>query len=209
LGESVIPIANLNNFKNQDILVAGVVSSIKKIVTRKNDNMIFVKVEDGSSFTELIVFPKVLKQTIDIWQDGQVILVNANVSDKDGETKLLVNKAVSLSLDTLEGDLAEIKNFKVFKKFNNNFGHNFNNKIPDTSSSLPKSLGISFLDKISGSKSDEIKKVLENYPGKSNVYFKVLASEGEKLIKTNFKVNNCPDLKNKLKEIGGDSLEVV
>jgi len=217
LDDTIISLTDLNNYKNQDILSAGVVSSIKKIVTKKNENMLFVKISDGLAFTEILVFPKILKETLDLWQDGKTILINANVSDKDGEIKLLVNKVVELTLDGLEETIKEFKNIKIPKRFNGNsygngYKNNYNNNYKNNGNggdNSNKSLGISFKDGIPLDVFTKIKDILANYPGDDAVYFKIKTPQGEKLIKSELKIKNNLELKNILKDELSDVADIV
>ncbi|WP_042893004.1 hypothetical protein, partial [Anaplasma marginale] len=43
----IIPISGLRSYINQEVKIAGVVSSMKKIITRSNKTMLFVKIEDA------------------------------------------------------------------------------------------------------------------------------------------------------------------
>lgn len=223
----IFPLSNLKEHINQDIVSAGVVSSVKKIITKKNENMLFVKIEDGLSFTEILVFPKVLKETLDYWQVGNVIFLSASVSDKDGEIKLLVNKAILLSDEVLSKDFKttaeefrNVKSRKFFKANNgsgygnsggngggNGYGNNSGQAI--ASSSGPRSLGIAIKEEVSLDLIEKIKSILQNYPGKSSVYLKVSVSGSEKLIKSELQVDNSLDLKRELKAELGDTVEVV
>lgn len=213
LGDDVISLGDLKNYKNQDVLSAGVVSVIKKIITKKNDNMLFVKIEDGISFVEILVFPKVLKEAPDIWQEGRTVLLNANVSDKDGEIKLLVNKAVVLELENFKEVIKEFKGIKIPKRFNGSFNgdgngfygggngySNYNNGRGFAfSQAVGKSLGIAVKNGITPEIFNKIKLILESYPGSDSVYLKVNMNDGEKLIKSDLKVDNCSELREELK----------
>jgi DNA polymerase-3 subunit alpha len=218
LEASIIPLNNLKAHVNNDIVTAGVVSSIKKIITKKNENMLFVKIEDGLSFVEILVFPKVLKDTLDYWQDGKTVLLSANVSDKDGEAKLLVNKALLLDEEVLAGDfkkiIEEFRNVKSRKAFNpngNGFsggGGYYKSAVP-VNNSGPKSLGIELKSKLSLDVIEKIKSILQNYPGSSSVYLKINLPEGQKLIKSELQVENSIALKNELKSELGEQIDIV
>ena len=73
------------------VRIAGVISRIKKIITKSGQPMLFVIVEDLSHSMEVLVFPKMLAQDPDKWIDGGMVIVDGTLSDKDGETKLLAN----------------------------------------------------------------------------------------------------------------------
>ncbi len=215
LSDDVVSLSNLKNFKNQDILTAGVVSSIKKIVTKKNENMLFVKIEDGVSFVEILVFPKVLKDTVEIWQEGKTVIVNANVSDKDGEIKLLINKAELLSLEGLDDILSNFKNIKIPKRFDpnrNKYSNGYNQNYSNNYIVEPrqgKSLGIVLKKGSSLEVFGKIKEILESHPGDDSVYFKVNLADGEKLLKTELKTRNSDALKNELRGEFKDLLDIV
>ncbi|MDA1169382.1 MAG: DNA polymerase III subunit alpha, partial [bacterium] len=80
--------------------IAGVISRVKKIITKSGQPMLFVVLEDLSHSMEVLVFPKMLAQNADIWADGSRIIVDGTLSDKDGETKLLANAVKPLTKDT-------------------------------------------------------------------------------------------------------------
>ncbi|MCX7589928.1 MAG: DNA polymerase III subunit alpha [Patescibacteria group bacterium] len=82
---------------NQIIRVAGVISKIKKILTKSGQPMIFVTIEDMSlEKIEIIVFNNVLEKTFHLWKEGQIIILQGKTSLKDGETKIICEKAAQL-----------------------------------------------------------------------------------------------------------------
>lgn len=82
---------------NEIIKVAGVISGIKKILTKSGKPMIFVTVEDLSlEKIEIIVFNNTLEKTINIWKDGNLIILQGKTSLKDGEVKIICEKAAQL-----------------------------------------------------------------------------------------------------------------
>lgn len=82
------PARDNNSFK-----IAGIVSSIKKILTKKNEPMLFVKIEDSASEVECLVFPRLLEQTADLWQENELVVIEGKKSNKDSEIKILIDKA--------------------------------------------------------------------------------------------------------------------
>jgi len=98
-------INDLSKFKKQagkNVLIVGIITSIKKIITRSNEPMLFVTMEDFSGTVELIVFPSILNQTSEIWSDNEIIIAQGKLSfkDKQGETiepKLLLEKVKGIN----------------------------------------------------------------------------------------------------------------
>jgi len=77
--------------EGQMVKVAGIVGTAKKIFTKKNDPMLFVRIEDLSDSLEIIVFPKILAETMRSWEPDTVIAVEGKISHKDDEAKLICN----------------------------------------------------------------------------------------------------------------------
>lgn len=99
----VSPLAELKEARgDQRVKVAGVISRIKKILTKSNQPMLFVELEDLTGTVEALVFPAILNKTGDIWREASSVLIEGKLSDKDGEVKLLTDKVWRLSRETLD-----------------------------------------------------------------------------------------------------------
>lgn len=72
--------------------LAGVVTRIQKILTKKGDQMAFVDMEDTTGPIEVVVFPGVYKDNVDLLVEGKILLVKGKLSDKDGEPKILADE---------------------------------------------------------------------------------------------------------------------
>ena len=93
----VLPLKDLTlSMRNKTVSIGGLVSSIQKIMTKTGEPMLFVKMEDMSARTEVLVFPKILAQNPDIWQQEKALIVRGKVSDKDGITKILCDEAFEI-----------------------------------------------------------------------------------------------------------------
>jgi DNA polymerase III subunit alpha len=98
----VTPVSELTTANaNQRVRVAGVCSKINKIITKSNQPMLFVELEDLTGSLEVLVFPGTLHETSDMWQEGASLIVEGKISDKDGEPKILTDKVWRLTRDTL------------------------------------------------------------------------------------------------------------
>jgi DNA polymerase-3 subunit alpha len=198
LSLAVTPLIELNaEAVGQEITVGGVISTIKKILTRRNETMLFVKLEDGVGMIELIVFPKLLNETSALWQEGKMILCQGSLSDKDNELKLLANKAAELTAQNasilvrdfkpapLRGPVKPAASYRspqieVLKLVVREFTR------------LPETL-------------EKLKQLLAQYPGNSKVYLKI----GEKIVETDYKVEKGDELLAKLKNELAASIQIV
>jgi DNA polymerase-3 subunit alpha len=78
------------------LFLAGIVTRVQKIVTKKGQPMAFTKIEDMNGAIELIVFPETLTRTNAIWKEGAVVLVGGKMSWKDNEPRFIVDNGREL-----------------------------------------------------------------------------------------------------------------
>lgn len=84
------------------IVVAGVISAAKPLITKSGDKMFFVKIEDTRGSCEVIVFPKVYAASPTTVELGNMIAVSGTVSFKDADPKVIAEKIDIIQSDTLE-----------------------------------------------------------------------------------------------------------
>ena len=73
------------------IKIGGLVTNVKRISTRTNENMAFAKLEDPTGTIEVVVFPSIYRQTAEFWVEGRVLMVQGKASARDGEHKILAD----------------------------------------------------------------------------------------------------------------------
>lgn len=101
LKTTVVPMAELTERRTGAVKVAGVVSRLTKIITKSQQPMLFVMMEDLVGAVEVLVFPSLLQTTAEHWSEGSTLVVEGKLSDKDGETKLLADKVWPLTRETV------------------------------------------------------------------------------------------------------------
>jgi DNA polymerase-3 subunit alpha len=90
LEKKVINISKINSgLTNHRVRIGGVISSIKKIITRGGRPMLFMNLEDLSDKIEVIVFPGVIDKNPIILQENKIVLVSGRVDSRDGIPKLI------------------------------------------------------------------------------------------------------------------------
>ena len=99
----VIPISELpNHKKSKSVRTAGVITTCKKILTKKNEMMAFVGLEDGVQNIEVVVFPRVLKELPTVWNSDTLVVVTGRVQEKDGEWKMLAETAYEITPENID-----------------------------------------------------------------------------------------------------------
>lgn len=78
------------------VKIAGIISGIKKIITKSGHPMLFVEIEDMSSKIEGLVFPSTLEKHPEIFNEGKALELSGRISTRDGEVKLLCEEVKEL-----------------------------------------------------------------------------------------------------------------
>ena len=238
LSSYAISLMELPRHKGADsVVTAGIIGSIKKIITKKNESMLFVKIEDAVASVELLIFPKLLKDTIAVWQPGKAILCEGSVSEKDQDVKLLINQVMVLDSVNPQNSVDDFKrmimayrekngNSGSWQKKYRNGGSNANtgayssnaNKIavaskvetsPAVSTPTEKPLKIIFERDLSNNELQSLRETLIAHPGASDTYFKIKQVDKDTIMKTGFKVNNSSELISILRDSFSGALKIV
>jgi DNA polymerase-3 subunit alpha len=85
-----------NSKENELVVVGGLITNMRDILTKNGDKMYFIKFADMTDEIEMVVFPKVLQEFKDVFQPDQCIAIKARVSLRNGEKSLIAEKAKRL-----------------------------------------------------------------------------------------------------------------
>ncbi len=82
---------------NKTVSIIGIITNIHKILTRKNDSMVFAGFEDKTGSTELVIFPSTLEKYQDKIVEGKALYVRGKINNKDNQLKILVDSVEYLN----------------------------------------------------------------------------------------------------------------
>src|SRR5438067_1596865 len=83
-------LAELERRRDGEIVtVAGIVSALKQLTTKKGDPMVFMRLDDVLGSAEVVVFNSVYAASRELLLTDAVLVVKARVDHKEGETKLI------------------------------------------------------------------------------------------------------------------------
>ena len=74
----------------QKVIIAGMVSSKKTLITKKNQMMAFIDVEDLYGIIEVIVFPKVYDKSQYLVKEDKVVAIGGTINFKDDEPPKII-----------------------------------------------------------------------------------------------------------------------
>jgi DNA polymerase-3 subunit alpha len=180
--------------EGQSLKFGGLITTVRKIVTKNGSTMAFVGLEDKTGAVELIVFPKAYEATPQLWQTDHVVFVRGKVSTKDrdgrvGEIKIMVDEAKMIDYDSAKDHVAK-KPKPV---------------VPDKNDEVEVSkqddvLVIKLGDKQGPDILTNIKKALDGSPGARPVFI-IMPGDPPKKIRLPFKVRISDELMARLAQV--------
>ena len=76
---------------NKKVVVGGLITSAKKIITKTGKPMLFIKFEDLTAKTEVVVFPNLMEKNPTALQENKIVFFAGRVDDRNGEIKLIAD----------------------------------------------------------------------------------------------------------------------
>lgn len=173
------------NLQEGYITCGGIISSIKEIITKKNEKMAFIKIEDTYGVIDLIAFSNIYSQNRELFIEDNPVLISGKLQLSDEESPNIVISKIE-----------KIINKKISKntKFNAIIDYDKNIYIK-----------MNYNDK---EKYNHIKNIFLNHKGESIVY--IYFEDIKKMVSlSNIKVNINEKLLSDLKTLLSDDCIVI
>ncbi|MCX6385265.1 MAG: DNA polymerase III subunit alpha, partial [Solirubrobacterales bacterium] len=184
-------VAGLGDRCDGDVVtVGGVITESKKIKTRKGDPMMFATLDDLEATVELVIFGKVLAACESALAGDSVVIVRGRIDHKDASKTSIVVQAVDVFTPTP----AEIASARE--------KHAAALKGPPT---VHLRVDAATLD---SAVIDELKHLLENFPGESEVVLEMQTKSGPRRLRLGreFRVSACAALHSELHGLLGGAV---
>ncbi|OGN29830.1 MAG: DNA polymerase III subunit alpha [Candidatus Yanofskybacteria bacterium RIFCSPLOWO2_01_FULL_49_25] len=75
--------------KSASVKIGGLVTKVQKILTKTGKPMMFTWIEDETAKIEVVVFPTVMEQNPNAFQENAIVVVSGKLNERDGIPKLL------------------------------------------------------------------------------------------------------------------------
>ncbi|MBU2540093.1 DNA polymerase III subunit alpha [Patescibacteria group bacterium] len=93
LEKNSYPLSRLDNdVVGKLVKIGGVISTIKRIITRNGKPMLFMSLEDLTNKVEVVVFPTVIDRNPTVLQENKIVFVKGKVDNRDGEIKVIADE---------------------------------------------------------------------------------------------------------------------
>ncbi len=200
----VTPVSELaSKTKEKSVRTAGFITQAKKILTKNGDPMVFTKLQDMGGEIEAVIFPRVYKEKMELWESDKAVVLSGRVQIKDGDPKFLVETGYEITPDNIDivrqqflggarptTDALESDNQSEVKKEADAVTIHLRAHLPET-----------ILYKL--------RAVLDAHPGRFRVYFFVDNAGGQQKILSSYRITFDELIAKELETIlGPDSVHV-
>ncbi len=88
---------DVHHHLGQTVTLAGTVSRVKQVYTKKNNSaMAFVTLEDDSATADIVVFPKIYEEFKALCVEGSNVLIKGKIDSREGEINILADEITSI-----------------------------------------------------------------------------------------------------------------
>jgi len=225
--EQTVPMSELSvDIDGKSLTIGGLISSVRSIVTKSGSKMAFVKIEDKTSESEIIVFPNLYEVVGGQLLQDAVIRATGKVNARDRDGNLSTD--IKLIADDIQiVDDAELRNYEshgnkmakpkahtasVMAKRNKAATKNqVVEKPPVTYTALVEPIKKLFVHVKDPDNQDQLMKLRQicgEFPGVSEIIL-VLGADKKSAIKMPFKVDGSDNLIGRLVKILGEDAVVL
>src|SRR4030043_1721506 len=107
-----------------NVAIGGVISRIKTVYTKKDQQMCFIELEDVSDSVEVIVFPSIFIKFREIIAEDKIVKIKGKLDKKEDQLKIIANEFEEMEkdkkVDKSQKELIGEKSRKVVFKMNKN-----------------------------------------------------------------------------------------
>jgi len=173
---------------NNEVTLGGIITRLKRTLTRKNDPMAFFTLEDLTGSVEVLVFPKAMEAALPFLANDKVVQVRGRLSSSSRPIPGRENTEVGEELKLIAENIRELPSDDLYEMALSEIEKNKQIVLHMKSISDRDSL-------------NAIKDILKKYPGNAQVYLSVGVGPSAKKIKTQTQVRIADELIKELRAI--------
>lgn len=101
---------------NSKVIVGGLVKRVQPILTKKNQNMAFVTIEDQFGEVDLVLFPSVWERDNQMVEQGSLLVVEGKLQHQERGTSVLADKIRRIGVDDAAAELYNQNSGKQYER---------------------------------------------------------------------------------------------
>ena len=191
---------------DQTVVVAGMVASVRHLLTRDGRPFASTVLEDLDGQVEVMVWPRVYADTTDLWQEGNILLVEGKVRIRDDRVQLSCDRVRHYQPSDQEEEMPTPQPVEAPAVA----GETEVSTTPAKRRRLVIRLSQTSDEETDKANLHQLVAILRDFPGQDTVRLSV--ANGEKVINlslSNISADYCPELHQRLVElVGEDGLRV-
>ena len=168
--------------------MAGMVTSAKKIATKANEPMMFLKVEDLTGDIEVVVFPRAYKEKPEVWEGEKVLVVSGRPQEKDGEWKILAETAYEVTPDNIDMIEESTRGGVMTIVGEESDALKRDLVVTATATKQIRAVTLTLRAQLPETILLTLRTVLDKYPGQYNVYFAIENPGGKQKILSSYRI---------------------
>lgn len=180
------------NSEGHRVRLAGILTSIKKIMTKSNEPMLFAGIEDTTGMSEILVFPRLYQETYSLWQADQTVVVEGRISTKDGQIKVIANQVWELTPGLELEEQRQSPDGPIARSYTNKIFSGKSSAGPAVT--LEKALYITLPPGSGKATLEQLKGIITKQPGDTKVILRLPGGSGYREVTAKTKVAVSSDL---------------
>ncbi|MDP4178883.1 MAG: OB-fold nucleic acid binding domain-containing protein, partial [Bacillota bacterium] len=187
------------------VIIGGIISEVSRKLTKNNDRMAFLRLEDLYAGIEVIIFPKIFEKYKSLIEEDNMVIVKGRISIREGEQpKILCEEITELTKE--QGN----NSTELTKTQNNNNLEDTKNYIAAYKEKLTKEKLYILLDNESIIKIvlPDLKQIFLSYKGNTEIII-CTRKERKKMLLNDIRINYNSDIVQILKNrLGEENIKV-
>jgi DNA polymerase-3 subunit alpha len=181
----------------REVVVGGLVSSVKRTITRSGSSMAFLTLEDLTGSVEVVVFPRLYEQQAYVLKRDAVLLLRGKVDIQEQTAKFLVEEVLPLppSPDRVASDGERVPGAPPSPARAGNGGQD-----SDDPSRPPLRIRVTTREEV-----EQLERYLLDHPGDRQVCVHVVSDQGEEhIVPARVRLRDAEGLHQELEQIFGE-----
>ncbi len=185
--------------KEKSVRAAGMLSDVKRILTKNNEHMAFGKLTDMTGSMEVVIFPRVFKDKPELWSEGdRIVVLSGRVQIKDEELKFLVETGYEVTPYNIDEITRYITQSPTMQ-----------NEETEKIQTQDQAVTLYLRAHLPESVLHKLRAIFDRHPGRYLVYFSVDNAGGRQKILSSYRISFDELIEKELEAIlGPDTVKV-
>lgn len=186
--------------KEKSVRVGGMLSNIKRILTKNNEHMAFGKLADMTGEIEVVIFPRVFRDKPELWEGDRAMVISGRVQEKDGDLKFIAETGYEVTPQNVD---------EIAKYISQTVSHGPEEGDVEAKQKREQAVTLYLRAHLPESILHKLRAIFDQHPGQYLVYFAVDNAGGRQKILSSYRIAFDELIEKELEAIlGPDTVKV-